>query len=192
MEEWKDINEYEGYYQVSNHGRVRSLDREVPHAIYGSQPIKGKEMKQNLRTDGYLCVHLRKNDVREVRTVHSLVAEHFIGERPLDYDVCHNDGNRTNNRAENLRYGTRSENIMDSVVEHGTHYQAFKTHCRRGHELGGPNRREHSRECLACSRGNATVRHHTDLKGKGQEVADIHYKNILGENRRMLRSDFPI
>lgn len=90
--------------------------------------------------------------------VHILVAEAFIGPRPKNADVCHYDDDKSNNAVENLRYGTRSENVHDSV-RNGTHPGARKTHCLRGHEFTQQNTSIASRgdgttyrRCKACMR----------------------------------------
>lgn len=186
-EQWKDIEGYEGYYQVSDHGRVRSLDRKNSRGWN----IPGRVMATPLDSKGYPYVSLHR-DGRKNHRVHRLVCRAFNGEPESEsLDVCHNDGTRTNNVPSNLRWGTRSENIMDAAKVHKTHYLGNKKKCKRGHRLGSPNSRGKDRECLACGKAAATVRYHKDLRGHFQEVSDIHYKNILGENKRMLRSDFP-
>lgn len=81
--------------------------------------LTGKYLRAYLSADGYRAVALR-NDGRTTRaTVHAIVAEAWIGPRPHESDVCHNDGSRTNNHAKNLRYASRSENLRDRE-QHGT------------------------------------------------------------------------
>lgn len=116
MEElWKDIPGYEGIYQVSNMGRVRSLDRRrLVNNCYGRQSYrsdKGREIAQTDNGHGYLIVSLRK-DHRKNHYVHRLVAEAFC-KRPGDSVkvVNHKDYNTKNNRADNLECVTQAENI---------------------------------------------------------------------------------
>lgn len=98
MEEiFKSIQGYEGLYEISNLGKVRSLKR-------------NKLMKPCNHGDGYLVVHLRKRGVSETKLVHVLVAETFLGTCPNGYEVDHIDHNRANNRLDNLRYLPMSEN----------------------------------------------------------------------------------
>lgn len=112
-EEWRDIAGYEGLYQVSNLGRVRSLDRVVPHARYGHQPIKGDLLLPGKNRDGYLGVGLHKNGKKKRARVHKLVAEAFIGPCPDGMEVCHGvKGNQVNTVA-NLRYDTHKNNALD-------------------------------------------------------------------------------
>lgn len=104
MEEvWKDIPGYEGLYQVSNYGNVRSLN-------YNKQIGNVKELKQKLRSNGYLEVHLSKDSKRKYFLVHRLVAEAFLENPYLLPQVNHIDGNKSNNYVSNLEYVTNSEN----------------------------------------------------------------------------------
>ena len=74
MEEiWKDIKDFEGLYQVSSLGRVRSLDRIINH-----RKLKGKILSQAYNTGGYLFVNLHKNNLAKPKTVHRLIANAFI------------------------------------------------------------------------------------------------------------------
>jgi hypothetical protein len=116
MEKWRDIAGYEGRYQVSNEGRVRSLDRTVWGIDGKSQRWPGKMLTPVLHSDGYRRVKLHGSGARrKVKSVHSLVAEAFIGPCPAGMEVCHNDGNPANNCVENLRYDTHYNNLQDCV-----------------------------------------------------------------------------
>lgn len=189
-ETWKPVVGYEGLYEVSDQGRVRSLDRVVDRGRLGKSLRPGKILKGSIDSKRYLYVSLYKDGRRNHR-IHQLVSRAFIGIPQEGQEVRHRDGSRDNNVVENLEWGSRSENILDAVG-HGTHSSASKTHCKSGHELGGLNSDGKDRECWACRRASATVKYHKDLKPRFQEVADIHYRNLLGERRRMLRSDFPM
>ena len=113
VEEWLPVPGYEGYYEVSNFGQVRSLDRVIPHKGYGTKKIKGGPMSLGLNSRGYLQIRLAKGYTRYTTTVHALVASVFIGLRPEGLDVCHNDGNQVNNYLYNLRYDTKKNNSAD-------------------------------------------------------------------------------
>ena len=121
MEEiWKDIKDYEGYYQISNLGRVKSLDRYV---ICGNGKIQFKKgvilsICYNKRVNVYE-VHLRKDNKRKCFKIHRLVAEAFIlNDDPVNKTtVNHKDGNRENNKADNLEWATYSENEKHSYDE---------------------------------------------------------------------------
>lgn len=113
---WKDIPGYEGKYQVSNLGRVRSLDRYITQIGHGGTPftrlIRGKTLKPGKYCkSGHLSVVLGKG--MPGRPVHQLVALAFYGPPPEKCDVRHLNGNPQDNRLENLAYGSRSQNILD-------------------------------------------------------------------------------
>lgn len=121
-EVWADVPGYEGYYQVSDQGRVRSLSRWVPCRRYR----KGRVVPGQLRgsyadREGYLRLLLYKNDRGKNWFVHTLVLMAFVGPRPKDMEACHfPDADPANNRLGNLRWGTRTENIQDAVI-HGSY-----------------------------------------------------------------------
>ncbi|WP_369497494.1 HNH endonuclease signature motif containing protein [Nocardia otitidiscaviarum] len=96
-----------------------------------------------------------------VRYVHRLVAEAFYGPRPSGFDTRHLDGDTRNNAASNLAYGTRSRNQLDSV-QHGTQYEASRTHCSNGHEFTPENtyqRSDAGRRCVQCKLAEGHARY---------------------------------
>jgi hypothetical protein len=105
--EWKDIKGYEGSYQVSNTGMVRSLDRAIKFRWF-FRYAKGRILKVNIDKYGYEVVSLQDGTTPKYRKVHRLVAEAFIGESELT--VNHKDFNKRNNHVDNLEYLTASEN----------------------------------------------------------------------------------
>lgn len=111
MEEWRPIPGYEESYEVSNLGRIRSLDRYCLGKDGRSEFHAGKILTCGPGKYGYAVVGLRDGEKKHTRTVHSIVAEVFLGPRPPRRDVMHLNGNRLDNRACNLRYGTRAENL---------------------------------------------------------------------------------
>ena len=192
-ERWKPVNGYEGIYEVSNHGRVRSVDRTVTHSDGRVRRLNGKVRSAPLNQRGYQVVNLCIHGKCQMRTVHSLVAETFIGTRPEGMEVCHNDGSKTNNHVDNLRYGTRSDNMLDRV-RHGTDYNTAKTHCPRGHELFTENMppsvsKLGKRKCLACARAHSRVYHHPELKPQLEALADSYYQTIL-DKRKKISNDY--
>ena len=110
MEEiWKDVVEYEGYYQVSNLGRVRSLDRIASNG----RKIKGKILSTKVNTPPYYPrVSLSVNGKMKLVQVHRLVAQAFVYNPDPEHktQVGHKDESRTNNRADNLEWVTPKEN----------------------------------------------------------------------------------
>jgi hypothetical protein len=117
-EKWRSIGGYEGYYEVSNMGRIKSLTRTVVFTWRGapsSALIRERILKLVPDSDGHLTVFLAREGVKDTRRVHSLVAAAFLGPRPSDKGACHKDDEKSNNCVENLYYGTQQENMSDSV-----------------------------------------------------------------------------
>lgn len=104
---WKPIKGYEGLYEVSNLGNVKSLDR---IRVYYNAKLKGKLLKQNETKKGYLCVRLYNNGISKSFPVHRLVALTFIENIENKDQVDHIDGNCKNNTVNNLRWATAKEN----------------------------------------------------------------------------------
>ncbi|WP_225320343.1 NUMOD4 motif-containing HNH endonuclease [Rhodococcus erythropolis] len=153
VEIWRPIPGYEGSYEVSNHGRVRSLDHTVVRRNGVNYRHKGGLRSTTPNRTGHLYVILRNCGANDRRPVHRLVLEAFTGPSGGMF-ACHIDGNPNNNRIENLKWATPQENSEDSL-RHGTHYNAFKTHCKRDHLLAGANlriERNGARRCKACER----------------------------------------
>lgn len=120
MEKWRPVIGFEGLYEVSDEGRVRSLPRVVPHRSGGRLTLSGRVLVGSRRaTRGYPMVNLWKDNTQHARYVHALVLEAFVGPRPASADACHADGSVDNNRLTNLRWGSRSENMADAI-RHGT------------------------------------------------------------------------
>ncbi len=148
MGEWFPIPGWEGYYEVSIHGEVRSLDRVTTKG----QKIKGQMLAANVRPDGYRMVSFYRGSQRSAFTVHRLVLLATEGRCPDGHEVCHRNGRRDDNRRANLYYGTRTENNFDRV-KHGNDYNAIKTHCKHGHAFDSDNtyrRPEGGRACRRC------------------------------------------
>lgn len=107
---WKDIGGYEGLYQVSNMGKVKSLSRTVKCREF-TRTIKTRILKQYPRPDGYMQVNLKLNGKQKTLNVHRLVAEAFIPNPENKTDVDHINGNKEINSVSNLRWATRVENL---------------------------------------------------------------------------------
>lgn len=109
QEIWKDIQGYEGLYQVSNFGRVKSLKRKVKSGE-NYVTVKEKIRKQGIRK-GYYYLQLHKNDISKKHSIHRLVAQAFIHNPENKPQINHRDGNRFNNNIYNLEWCNLEENI---------------------------------------------------------------------------------
>lgn len=114
-EVWKDIPEYEGYYQVSSIGRVRSCDR-VVSGRWGLYSRVGALRSPSIDRYGYLQLVLHKLSRAKHFPVHTLVASAFLGARPEGFHVNHVDGNKLNNFFGNLEYCTTQENTAHAIA----------------------------------------------------------------------------
>lgn len=181
-EEWRAIPGYEGRYEASSHGRVRSLTRRDGRGVLHEGIIRKLQVDEK----GYRRVTLHRNGRRGL-LVHQLVCMTFHGPRLAKMEVRHIDGNNKNNFASNLAWGTASENQFDKVI-HGTHQQTRKTECPRGHVLTAPNlvksiATDGRRDCLACSRGraNAQTARRLGLDLDLKTVCDEHFRKIMAK-----------
>ena len=111
-EVWKDIPNYEGYYQVSNLGRVKSLSRKI-ESNRGFFVSKEKILKQSKDQKGYFRVKLYFNSGKKTMKVHRLVMIAFVGK--LNLEVNHINGLKEDNRLANLEYVTTRQNIMHAM-----------------------------------------------------------------------------
>ena len=114
IEIWRDIVGYEGYYQVSNLGNIRSLDRLVKNRCSFLGKLKGKPVSQTLSNWGYYRIRVSKDRIKKTLRVHKCVVLAFpeiCGEYFDGCDIDHINGIKTDNRAENLKVCTRKENV---------------------------------------------------------------------------------
>ena len=152
-EKWLPVVGYEGLYEVSDQGRVKSLEKKVVYkdGRVRTQPerIRDPKFGSNWRPS-LKMVHPDKPD-RSLQ-IHRMVLEAFVGPCPEGMETLHYDDNPENNSLENLRWGTRSENQIDRV-RNGRNHNASKTHCKRGHEFTPENTRIRTtgfRNCRTC------------------------------------------
>ena len=181
-EQWKPVVGHEGFYEVSDRGRVRSLTRTITTSHGQNRTYKGNIKEPSVRDGGRRVVSLQVDGQARTRIVSHLVAEAFLGKRPQGLSVCHNNGNPGDNRVSNLRYDTHSENMHDKKL-HGTDHNVNKSHCPRNHPLSGNNLvpsklKSGARECLACSRAQSYLCRHPELKESRAEIADSYFKKI--------------
>lgn len=155
VEIWKPVPGYEGYYEASNLGRVRSVDRLIKSRPPGIALRRGKLLVQ-FKNDplGHLGVKLSRDGKSRTQFVHRIIMETFVGPLPEGMCVCHGPAGITDNRLSNLRYDTVTENNRDTVRD-GNHHDANKTHCIHGHEFNAANtyyRKNGHRQCRVCAR----------------------------------------
>lgn len=122
---WREIPSLPGY-RVSSDGQVQSRWMKVSFGRRGTVTTLGsqwKDRKAQTLPNGYKCIGLQSGTnptgKRATAYIHRMVAEAFIGPCPPGMEVCHGDGDRGNNTVANLRYGTRTENMADTL-RHGT------------------------------------------------------------------------
>lgn len=190
-ERWLPIPGYEGYYEVSDLGRVRSVPRIVPHAV-APLTIRGRIMCTCKSRGGHLRVTLARGGKTVTRSVHALVLAAFVGPRPEGLEGCHGDGDPSNNRLSNLRWDTTSNNHLDAV-RHGTHSRTRRKKCPGGHDLRVPNLKPATlakgrRQCLACSRAKGVYACYIRESRRvalpnlptPEALADAYYEEIMG------------
>lgn len=153
MEEWRFVHDHP-HVEVSNLGNVRN--------VWRNQVIARRQQRHQ---NGYLTVTVRTGVKRGVvRRVHVLVAEAFIGPKPIGMDVNHIDGDKANNRLENLEYVSRSENLKHSWRIGTSTYTPFR------------------------ERGE----HHVRAKVRDQDVIDIQSAFAAGEDRKAIAARYGI
>jgi hypothetical protein len=161
-ERWAPVPDYPGY-EVSDHGRVRSLDREVQSRWGTPKVLKGKELSQNLVGGSgpggrYWGTTLFRDGKRKPVLVHAVMLMAFIGPRPEGAHGCHRDDDPNNNTLKNLYWGSPKQNVGDSVKSgrHRSVFESAKEWCAQGHEYTPENTyikpRTGHRDCRTCHR----------------------------------------
>lgn len=116
QEVWKDVKGYEGIYQVSNLGKVKSLERYQKDKSQRNRHYKERILKLMKNKYGYLIVDLKKDGRRKASTVHRLVAVAFISNPENKPCINHIDGNKQNNSIQNLEWCTYHENLIHAFA----------------------------------------------------------------------------
>lgn len=163
-ENWRPVPGYSAY-EVSDLGRLRSVDR----IDAAGKRRRGRLLSPRKAHKGHLVAALREAGVRKDILMHHLVLITFVGPRPDGMECCHWNDDPADNRLANLRWDTRSANILDSV-RNGTHHMARRTHCPQGHEYTPENTYQHPagrRVCQECRRlYRETHREERRIKGR--------------------------
>lgn len=187
-EVWKPVIGYEGLYEVSSLGRVKSLARTVHRSNGIPQRIPEKYLRLTVPPIGHVVVSLYKlgGGLKGSRKhqVHRLVLESFVGPCPEGMQALHWNDTYGDNRLENLRWGTSTENSED-LVRNGKHGMKSKIRCKRGHLLQMPNLKAKIfedkgwRACKVCHREKDIAR----FRGEefNEERAWDLYREIMGE-----------
>ena len=174
-EEWKWIRGFEGTYQISNHGRLKSFKKDTDGYILSNTNEKG----------GYLAIVLtdKIRKIKRCTRIHVLVAEHFIGERPDGFHIHHKDGNKQNNVVSNLEYISVLDHYKETlkdcpqIVTGITKYNKFeKTKIVQQYSLEGDLLAEYRNAVIAekmtgiCSRNILQVANGTEYKPNKKRV----------------------
>ena len=159
---WKDIPNYENSYQVSNLGRVKSLGNKSNH--------KKEIILKQSNVMNYQCVSLRKNNKAKMFKIHRLVAQTFIPNPSNLPQVNHKDGNKLNNKLNNLEWCTASENIK----------HAFKTGLKKSLR-GKDNLR--SKKVLMCDKNGEIIKEFSSLR-EAERILNIPHSNITNSIKR--------
>lgn len=185
-ERWLPVVGWEGLYEVSDLGRVRSLDRIVIRLNQTPCIHRGRVLKQKKTSNGpYWRISLCIADKNYYRLVHVLVMQAFIGPKPPGMECLHGPNGSLDASLVNLSYGTHSQNILDTNRD-GTNYYRKLTHCAWGHVLDKPNLvpsalKHGFRLCLACNRANSLT-NQAKRRGKVLDrrgLADGYYTEIM-------------
>lgn len=176
-EEWRPVPGYEGLYQVSDRGNVHSLGRWTTsrgHTKPHWYPPRMMRLCKSGKAPGHLAVNLHRGGTHKRIYVHVLVSLAFHGPKPTDkHEVRHLNGDSFDNRAQNLKWGTHRENILDKFV-HGTDHNVNKTHCVNGHEFTPENTflqpKPKRRVCKICRR-NGGAKHRENRRLEARERA---------------------
>lgn len=163
-ESWLPVPGYEGFYEVSDLGRVKSLPRQTAKGFYGGCILKGGVAKS-----GHIFVSLCKRGYSRRWAVHQLVALAFIGPRPQGYETRHLNDIPSDNCVVNLAYGTSAENKQDAL-RNGKNYFANRTHCPKNHPYDDANTYwtpKGRRGCRACFNEKSKRRNRRQMAGEG-------------------------
>lgn len=141
MEEiWKPIKGYEGLYEVSNLGNIKSVKRKAKNRGKGKRIIRERILKPSMdRPNGYYQIKLSKNGKLKTFKIHKLVIEHFLNKISKGLVVNHIDGNKLNNNINNLEICTQKDNIRHAIDNNLIDIKFLKEKMKK---IGKNNRKE--------------------------------------------------
>ncbi|WP_180965600.1 NUMOD4 motif-containing HNH endonuclease [Corynebacterium xerosis] len=183
-EAWRPIPGWEGRYEASTCGRIRNVPRRIIMRNGIPKTIRPRILTPQRKDKyGHLTLNLSRGDGRSNnRMVHTLVAATFIGPRPDGMQIRHLNGDPTDNRPENLAYGTHAENMRDMV--HHRRNNVSKTHCPQGHPYSGQNLQRNAtsggRVCRSCSAAHSAIYRGRARRDDFTEVADRYFEQFTG------------
>ena len=157
---WKDIPNYEGIYQASNLGRIKSLERTRKGKNGSLVAVKEKILKPQINRNGYYQVCLHKQSIQKTYRVNRLVYEAFNGPIPENMQVNHINEIKTDNRLENLNLMTCKENINFGTGIERCHNQLINGKC--------------SKSVLQFTLDNILVKEYPSIKQAGRETGFAH------------------
>jgi predicted XRE-type DNA-binding protein len=129
---WKDIEGYEGLYEVSNFGEIKSIERKVWNGKNCYRTQKERILKPGLSScSKYLCVDLSKDGKSKTRNVHDLVLKAHVGSRPEGMQACHGPKGHLDNSVSNLYWGTPQQNNREDKLRDGTLARGEKHGCAK-------------------------------------------------------------
>lgn len=172
-EVWKPVLGFEGRYEVSSLGGLRSLDMWKLNSIGRMRFHPGAVLSPCLYSSKYKMATFRGHAKQERRLLHAVVCEAFHGPRPSGHQVAHNNGNRLDNRAENLRWATPTENALDKEM-HGTGNKGVK------HAMAKLSEDDVRRIRSRCENGESAESIASDFPVTRHCVWRIHHRKTWG------------
>jgi hypothetical protein len=177
MEEiWKDIPNYEGFYQASNLGRIKSIDRVVNHAKSGKLRLVGKILKTPIASNGYAVVNLSRNRNTITKYVHAIIAETFLNHKPNGHHfvIDHIDEDKSNNELINLRITTSRYNTTRN--QNGFTSKYVGVNYRKGVRKWRANIRIHGK-LINLGNYNTEIEAHQSYQKKLSEITKNTFLN---------------
>jgi hypothetical protein len=184
---WFPVRDWEELYEVSSCGRARSLPRQTRRGLRG-----GNFLKLQADRKGYLYIAMSREGEITRGYIHQLVCEAVNGPCPDEFEARHLNGENQDNSPSNLEWGTKSENMLDSV-RHGTHRNSRKERCPK-HGCEYFFLKDGRRNCRKCARESKTgfydrnkeaiLADHAKQRAQDPE----HRRHIERESKRRIRA----